>query len=94
MVCQFNEAYLVGHAQRIGLVAEGAPLEVIECLLPTLRQDVWHKHHRLIDAQFLQSYQMYEEALLEENAVPLAEFLGISTEKARAILALDHLFSD
>jgi len=45
MVCQFNEAYLVGHAQRIGLVAEGAPLEVIERLLPTLRQDVWHEHH-------------------------------------------------
>ena len=49
-VCQFNEAYLVGHAQRIGLVAEGAPPEVIERLLPTLRQDVWHEHHRLIDA--------------------------------------------
>jgi hypothetical protein len=48
----------------------------------------------LIDAQFLQSYQMYEEESLEENAVPLAEFLGISTEKARAIIALDHLFSD
>ena len=93
-VCQFNEPYLVGHAQRIGLVAEGAPPEVIERLLPTLRQDVWHEHHRLIDAQFPQSYQMYEEASREENAVPLAEFLGISTEKACAILALDHLFSD
>ena len=94
MVSQFSEAYLVGHAQRIGLVAEGAPPEVIERLLPTLRQDVWHEHHRLIDAQFPQSYQMYEEASREENAVPLAEFLGISTEKACAILALDHLFSD
>jgi hypothetical protein len=37
---------------------------------------------------------MYEEESLAENAVPLAEFLGISTEKARAIIALDHLFSD
>jgi len=26
--------------------------------------------------------------------VPLAEFLSISNQKARAILALDHLFSD
>ena len=40
MVCQFNEAYLFGHAQRIRLVAEGAPPEVIERLFPMLRQDV------------------------------------------------------
>jgi hypothetical protein len=37
---------------------------------------------------------MYGEASREENAVPLAEFLSIITEKACAILALDHLFSD
>jgi hypothetical protein len=55
---------------------------------------VGHEHHQLIDAQFPQSYQIHEEAGLEENAVPLAEFLGISTEKARAILASDQLFSD
>ena len=94
MMCQFNDAYLVGHAQRIGLVAKDSPPEVIERLLPTLRRDVGHEHHQLIDAQFPQSYQIYEEAALEENAVPLAEFLGISTEKARAILASDQLFSD
>jgi AmiR/NasT family two-component response regulator len=94
MMCQFNDAYLVGHAQRIGLMAKDSPPEVIERLLPTLRQDVWHEHHQLIDAQFPQSYQIHEEAGLEENAVPLAEFLGISTEKARAILASDQLFSD
>ena len=48
----------------------------------------------MIDAQFPQSYQIYEEAALVENTVPLAEFLSISNEKARAILALDHLFSE
>jgi hypothetical protein len=75
-------------------MAKDSPPEVIERLLPTLRQDVGHEHHQLIDAQFPQSYQIHEEAGLEENAVPLAEFLGISTEKARAILASDQLFSD
>jgi hypothetical protein len=39
-------------------------------------------------------HEIYEEVALTENAVPLAEFLSISNEKARAILALDHLFSD
>jgi hypothetical protein len=62
--------------------------------LPSLRQDVFHEHHQIINAQFPQSYQIYEEAALVENAVPLAEFLSISNEKTRAILALDHLFSD
>jgi len=55
---------------------------------------VLHEHHQIIDAQFLQIYEIYEEVALIENAVPLAEFLSISNEKARAILALDHLFSD
>jgi hypothetical protein len=62
--------------------------------LPTLRQDVLYEHHQFIDAQFPQSYQIYEELALKENAVPLAEFLSISIERARATLVLDHLFSD
>ena len=95
MMCQvLNETYLIGHVQRTGFIVEGSPKEVTQRLLPTLRQDVLHEHHQIIDAQFPQSYQIYEEVALVENAVPLAEFLSISIEKARAILALDHLFSD
>jgi len=94
MMCQFEESYLFGHAQRIGLIVEDSSAEVTQRLLPTLHQDVRHEHHQLIDAQFPQSYQIYQEASIEQNAVPLAEFLGISIEKACAILALDHLFSD
>jgi hypothetical protein len=55
---------------------------------------VLHEHHQIINAQFPLSYQIHEETTFIENAVPLAEFLSISIEKARAILALDHLFSD
>jgi hypothetical protein len=62
--------------------------------LPSLRQDVFHEHHQIINAQFPQSYQIHEEVVLIENAVPLAQILSISIEKAHAILALDHLFSD
>ena len=94
IMCQFEESYLFGHAQRIGLIVEDSSAEVTQRLLPTLHQDVRHEHHQLIDAQFPQSYQIYEAASIEQNAVPLAEFLGISIEKACAILALDHLFSD
>ena len=94
MLCQFNETYLIGHAQRIGLIVGGSLKQVTQRLLPTPRQDVLHEHHQIIDAQFLQSYQISEKAALVENTVPLAELLSISIEKARAILALDHLFSD
>ena len=78
----------------VGLIVERSPKEATQRLLPSLCQDVFHEHHQIINAQLPQSYQIYEEAALVENAVPLAEFLSISNEKARAILALDHLFSD
>ena len=62
MMCQFDQSYLFGHAQRIGLIVEDSSAEVTQRLLPTLHQDVRHEHHQLIDAQFPQSYQIYQEA--------------------------------
>ncbi|MBK5945346.1 glycosyl transferase [Rhodobacter veldkampii DSM 11550] len=92
--CQFTDAYLLGHARRIGLAGERAPQQVIERLLPTLRQELHFESERLRDAGFPLLARMRQGASLDENARALTEFLRVEDGPARAIAATDYLFED
>jgi hypothetical protein len=73
---------------------EQTPPETINRLLPTIRYDVRFESDRIRDAGFTDFYRIREGALVDENTVPLAAFLDIPPERARAIAATEYLFTD
>lgn len=92
--CSFSDEYLIGHARRVGLAGEQTPQDVIDRLMPTIRYDLRFESDRIRDADFSGLYRMKEVNTVEENAVPLAAFLDISSEKAREIAATEYLYVD
>jgi hypothetical protein len=92
--CDFTDDYLIGHAKRVGLATDSTPRDTIDRLLPTIRYDVRFEGDRLRDAGFPNLLRIKQSASIDENTVPLAEFLGISVEKAREIAASPYLFVD
>ncbi|MEZ5778985.1 MAG: DUF5928 domain-containing protein [Paracoccaceae bacterium] len=92
--CVFTDAYLIGHAKRVGLAGEHTSEETLARLLPTIRYDLRHESDQIRDANFENLYRIREGARREDNAVPLAAFLSIPDESAREIVSIDHLFAD
>lgn len=92
--CEFSDEYLLGHAKRVELIGDMTGRQTAERLLPTIRSDVHHESDQIKDANFPNFYRIKEQALPEKNATPLAEFLDISKDQARAIASTAHLFSD
>ncbi|KPU84267.1 glycosyl transferase [Marinosulfonomonas sp. PRT-SC04] len=92
--CNFSDDYLIGHAKRVGLAGDRTPIETINNLLPTIRYDVVFESDRIRDVGFDKHYRMREGGSVQENALVLAEFLGVSDEIAREIAATDYLFTD
>ena len=92
--CEFTDDYLMGHARRVGLAGERTPTEVTQRLLPTIRYDVKFESDRIRDAGFAGLSRIKQRATVDENTLPLAEFLDIPLEKAREIAATEYLFVD
>lgn len=92
--CEFTDDYLIGHARRVGLAGDHTPKDTIDRLLPTIRYDVKFESDRIRDADFEGFQRLRQSVKATENIVPLAEFLGISTEMAREIAETDYLFVD
>jgi Family of unknown function (DUF5928)/Core-2/I-Branching enzyme len=92
--CDFSDAYLIGHARRVGLAGPEASEAVLERLLPTIRHDISFENDHLRDLNLPEYHQLRETASADENAVQLARFLGVSFDEARKIAATDHLFAD
>ena len=92
--CAFTDAYLIGHARRVGLAGERTPAETLERLLPTIRYDVRYESDRLRDADFDRFARLREQAPAEENAAALAAFLGVGPAIARTLAETPHLFTD
>ena len=94
IACDFTDDYLIGHAKRVGLAGDKSSDEVINRLLPTIRYDVKFESDRIRDAGFAGFGRIRQTATVDENTVPLAEFLDIPLEKAREIAATAYLFVD
>lgn len=94
IVCDFSDAYLRGHALRVGLAGEHTPPEVMAGLLPTLRHDMIFEAERLRDAGLPGYERVWQSAEPGANLLPLARFLGISEAQAREILGDGTLFKD
>jgi Family of unknown function (DUF5928)/Core-2/I-Branching enzyme len=92
--CDFTDDYLIGHAKRVGLAGETTTADVIAKLMPTIRYDVRFESDRIRDAGFPGYFRIRQAATVDENTVPLAEFLDIPPEKAREIAGTHYLFTD
>lgn len=92
--CTFSDDYLIGHARRVGLASEKSPIQTIDRVLPTIRHDMKFESDRLRDMGLAGYRRIRQAASLDENTLPLAEFLDIPVDKARDILSAEHLFAD
>lgn len=92
--CEYTDEYLIGHSKRIGLAGEQTSEDTLERLLPTIRNEIAFEKDRLHDAGFDSLYTIKEGDTAQENAGPLAEFLGISPEKAQQIADTPYLYTD
>jgi hypothetical protein len=92
--CNYTDEFLIGHSKRIGLAGEQTSEETLQRLLPTIRNEIAFEKDRIHDANFDSLYTIKESDSAQENAAPLAEFLGVSPEKAQQIADTPYLFSD
>jgi hypothetical protein len=92
--CQFSDAYLTGHAMRVGLAGEQTSNDTLDRLLPTIRNDIFHEADRIRDADFENHSLMREGAPQDQNAAALSAFLAIPHDKAWEISNTDYLFAD
>ena len=92
--CRYSDAYLRGHARRIGLAGEATSEATFERLLPTIRGAIATESNALRDARFPVFERIREAASPEDNAGPLARFLGVGHDQALDVAATDYLFTD
>jgi hypothetical protein len=92
--CNFSDAYLCGHAERVGLVGDHTSQDTLNQLLPTIRNAIGMESDALRSAGFAQFSQLHESGDSESNVNALSRFLGISRDMAASIADHDHLFAE
>ncbi len=80
--CTFDDEYLVGHAQRIGLADRRATVESSRGLITTLRNNIRVDHLDLQEMGLPGLFEVSENSSQESNAVALAGFLKIPQHRA------------
>jgi hypothetical protein len=92
--CSFSDAYLSGHALRVGLAGEQTSQETLAQLLPTIRYDVVFESDRIRDANFPNHLRLRESQSAQDNAAALASFLSVGDDVARTLAETPYLFVD
>ncbi|SFG99825.1 Core-2/I-Branching enzyme [Palleronia marisminoris] len=92
--CGFSDAYLRGHAARMGLAAPDASDETFARLAPTLRADIAFEHQAIREAGLAAVGQLREGMPPEAWSDAVAKFLAIDAETAGRVLEIPYLFSD
>lgn len=92
--CVMSDAFLIGHAKRIGLAGEQTSEAALSTLLPTIRNGLLLESDNIRDAGFGSHYKMSELQDEDQNAEALSAFLSISEAHAKGISANTNLFSD
>jgi hypothetical protein len=92
--CSMDDAYLAGHAERMGLVGLNTPADGLAQILPVVRQDLRFESERLRELDVTAFFRLRETATPDEKTAILAEFLGLPPDRSREIAMTDHLFDD
>lgn len=91
---RFDDDYLRGHIQRVGLAGHSAQPGVIDRLLPVVRRDLEHEAERLRDMEFPHHYSIAPWNSTAQNAEQLAKFLDIPLDLAHDLASTEYLFND
>ena len=94
IACSFDEAYLKGHAKRVGLVGEQTNEATYARLLPAIRNDLIHERDAMRNAGLNNIACLRETAHVDENALALMQFMDVTPDVARALAETPHLFVD
>ncbi|QFU07481.1 Core-2/I-Branching enzyme [Rhodobacteraceae bacterium THAF1] len=92
--CEFSDDYLIGHAQRLGLIGADVPPMALERLMPTVRADIRHEREAIRDAGFESLIRIEQADDTETRAAAIRAFLKIDADKAGEIAGLPYLFQD
>ncbi len=92
--CAFDDEYLMGHAKRVGLIADHTPVETIVRLLPSVRNDLRFETDQLRDREYDNHYRIVQNGPRIKNIEQLAGFADLEPGDAEAIVEQDWLFSD
>lgn len=91
---RFDDDYIRGHIDRVGLAGAHTSSDVVERLLPTVRGDLVHEAERIRDMDFSGYSSIAPWRSDEENAAQLARFLDILPEVALTLAKTEYLFQD
>ena len=92
--CTFDDDYLVGHAQRVGLAGDETSSETMDQILPAIRNDVHFESDQIRDAGFEYYDRIRETASSMDNAQAIARFLNVDDDIAKQLAETPHLFVD
>ncbi|MBM2575233.1 glycosyl transferase [Jannaschia sp. Os4] len=89
-----DDAYLRGHAARVGLIGDATPEATVETLMPTLRQDFAQEAERIREADLPGVARLAPSMDEDARAAAIAEAFDCAPDQAREIARAPHLFDD
>jgi len=92
--CDYSDAYLEGHARRVGILGEASSEAVRRRVLPTIRNAIEDEIAALRKARFPSFHRVSEQSDPDDNARAIAAFLSLTDEAARQISDTPRLFAD
>ncbi|MBY6167079.1 beta-1,6-N-acetylglucosaminyltransferase [Pseudooceanicola nitratireducens] len=92
--CDFDDAYLAGHARRTGLASDQTPPDALARLLPTIRDALQMEADRIRDAGFANYHRLRQSATTDQNARALLRFLAVPEDVAQNLAQTEKLFDD
>ena len=82
-----DDDYMRGHMQRIGLIGGLTPPDLVDRLLPIVRDDLIHEAEQVRDMGFERFQVLSNDQGADENAAAIAGFLDIDRAAGAALIA-------
>ncbi len=92
--CRFDDAYIIGHARRVGLIAETTPVGTLVGLLPSIKNDLRQELETIRDCEFENYFRIVDGGNVVRNTEALANFANITTQDAQTIVSKHWIFND
>ena len=92
--CLFDEKYLLGHVQRIGLIYEVAENNSTDQVLPSIRNQIGQENEAIRQSGFENHFEYSQTAQDEENIKQLMAFCDLDQSEAARIIEQKWIFSD
>ncbi|MEM7489697.1 MAG: DUF5928 domain-containing protein, partial [Pseudomonadota bacterium] len=92
--CAFDDAYLEGHAERMGLIGPRTPRATIDKLMPTVAQDFLSETAAIRDSRLPDIHRIAEGMSQDALAAILRQVFDTDEDTARGLAATPFLFDD